>query len=105
MKNAFEKQRDALEAIRDLIADLREENPNVTFRVKETIGMIEMWAKDGLAAQRRNCDVGSLENQQHRFGQFCMNTEKPRCNECISGDLGQAPCVLKWEQMPYMKEG
>ena len=65
-----------------------------------------------LAAPPRNCDVGTLTEQQQRFHDFCekmQHTDKACCGGCpivhlrMQGVINNS-CELAWAQMPY-KEG
>ena len=64
-----------------------------------------------LAAPPRNCDVGTAEEQEKRFHDFCRARHLPRMEESrycaykcpLEGDTC---CELQWAQMPYIeKEG
>ena len=68
-------------------------------------------AKAALAAPPRNCDVGTAEEQEKRFHDFCRARHLPRMEvssycayKCpLEGDTC---CELQWAQMPYVeKEG
>ena len=54
---------------------------------------------------RRNCDVGTLEEQAERFAEYC-DSEVCKRNRCKSQAkaLCIERCALAWAQMPY-KEG
>ena len=60
---------------------------------------------------RRNCDVGTAEEQAKRFYDFCdgymHKTGYESCGTCplwTSGAVGD-DCELKWAQMPYEEGG
>jgi len=63
---------------------------------------------------KRNCDVGTLTEQQQRFQDFCekmQHTDKACCGGCpivylrMKGVISNS-CELAWAQMPYeAKEG
>lgn len=64
-----------------------------------------------LAEPVRNCDVGTAEEQEKRFHDFCRARHLPRIEESrycaykcpLEGDTC---CELAWAQMPYVeKEG
>lgn len=68
-------------------------------------------ARAALAAPPRNCDVGTAEEQEKRFHDFCRARHLPRMEESrycaykcpLEGDTC---CELQWAQMPYVeKEG
>lgn len=62
-----------------------------------------------LAAPPRNCDVGTEQEQQDRFREFCRHYEsKGECGigrykaACPAFQGGRNPdCSLWWAQMPY----
>lgn len=53
----------------------------------------------------RNCDVGTVDEQEERFCDFCnrhTNEDAQHCNDCpINNIHTEADCVLVWSQMPY----
>lgn len=63
-------------------------------------------AKEALAAPPRNCDVGTAEEQEKRFHDFCRARHLPRMEDSsycaykcpLEGDTC---CGLQWAQMPY----
>ena len=66
-------------------------------------------AKSALAAPQRNCEVGTPEEQNNRFREFCE--KYPFCKGCkmpgrkpLSG-IGGMKCALTWAQMPYNDGG
>ena len=103
--NPNEQMRDALEQVLDKIDDWR------------TDGMMEHWqysqlfdiADTALALPRRNCDVGTLEEQAQRFNAFCKK-QNNKC--CVGRSKGECPvfrgyeidCALTWAQMPYNEQ-
>lgn len=58
-------------------------------------------AKAALASPLRNCDVGSVREQDLRFDKFCGHN---KCVECPINKESYA-CALGWAQMTYEKEG
>ena len=66
-------------------------------------------ARTALAAPPRNCDVGTAEEQEKRFHDFCRARHLPRMEESrycaykcpLEGDTC---CELQWAQMPYESE-
>ena len=54
------------------------------------------------AAQRRNCDVGTAEEQFKRWETFCLKYDND-CTGCPCGDSTHptAYCFAKWAQKPY----
>ena len=53
-----------------------------------------------LAAPPRNCDIGTAEEQDWRFNDFCSRTG---CNKCPL-NKGVEECALGWAQMLYESE-
>lgn len=60
----------------------------------------------------RNCDVGTLTEQQQRFHDYCekmQHTDKACCGGCpivhlrMQGVIGNS-CELAWVQMPFKEE-
>ena len=59
---------------------------------------------DLLHAPRRNCDVGTAEEQREKFLKFCaMQDCSVKCPMRKSKDMNE--CILKWAQMPYEEGG
>lgn len=61
--------------------------------------------RSALAASPRNCDVGTAEEQEERFKNFCQSYYEP-CN--VDGECWKCPlfktktsCPIAWAQMPY----
>lgn len=69
-----------------------------------------MWqkARDALAEPVRNCEVGTTEEQDERFKNFCLSYYEP-CN--VDGECWKCPlfktktrCPIAWAQLPYDEE-
>lgn len=65
---------------------------------------------DALARPRRNCDVGTPDEQANRFHDFCAGNSsgingmcKPTC-PCIDC-FDKCQCFAKWAQTPYSEKG
>lgn len=56
--------------------------------------------KTALATPRRNCDVGTVEEQMKRQHDTMCNTTKA----CPDSDWSCRKCFAEWSQLPY-KEG
>ncbi len=61
-----------------------------------------------LSAPPRNCDVGTPEEQDERFKNFCLSYYEP-CN--VDGECWKCPlfktktrCPIAWAQTPYEAE-
>lgn len=54
---------------------------------------------------RRNCDVGTAEEQIDRMLAFCVR--KGKCTRCENHKIGTMfrECTLRWAQMPYEEGG
>ena len=75
----------------------------------ELVGIIDDALKDNVqavngyeahAAPKRNCDVGTADEQKKRFRKFCDSHS--HCAICKFGELG-TECGVAWSQMPYEK--
>jgi hypothetical protein len=53
-------------------------------------------AKEALAEPVRNCDVGTAEEQEGRFLDFCDSHDS-----CMKCPLIGTVCEIRWSQMPY----
>ena len=61
-------------------------------------------AVNGTGTPQRNCDVGTVKEQNVRFEHFCFthkNSERC-CQDCPL--LPEPSCELAWAQMPYEVE-
>ena len=61
-----------------------------------------------LAEPVRNCDVGTAEEQEVRFRNYCWNHSSRDKNmecQCPIDTEGKAGCKLTWAQMPYEEGG
>ena len=86
------KMRVALDAILDVIKELRERNPKVVDSVRCAIGQIENWANYALSEPERNCD---LPNPEERFTEFCSRYQS--CSTCPHNrTLNGLRCDGKW---------
>ena len=57
-----------------------------------------------LSAPPRNCDLGTAEEQEVRFRNYCWNHSSRDKNmecQCPIDTEGKAGCKLEWAQMPY----
>lgn len=87
--NAYEELRHAaVTAVADLQAGMRD------------TGFIVRYLQRALKTPRRNCDVGSADEQHNRFMHFCTHVNKSVCMNCpLIGNTSL--CQLQWAQMPY----
>ena len=55
---------------------------------------------------RRNCDVGTAEEQAQGFDDFCRNTcDGCRCDHRLFQEEDKIKCAFEWAQMPYEEGG
>ena len=59
-------------------------------------------ADSALAIPLRNCDIGTVEEQQERFKYFCRREDGGTCLCCPCASYED--CVLAWTQLPYESE-
>lgn len=62
-------------------------------------------ATSAIAAPPRNCDVGTVAEQNERYKRFCArhyqaNNVDAQCDACPCGEE-RWDCELEWAQMPY----
>lgn len=57
--------------------------------------------KEALSAPPRNCDVGTVAEQDERFDKYCYDHRSHEicCGKCPI--FGEPCCELAWSQMPY----
>lgn len=101
--NDRKAMREALTSIRDMVTTLSGYcSPEMTSR-------IFVIAQRALSLPRRNCDVGSEEEQSRRYEAFCEAHHMQRdkgCSACPCAKKSGISCELYWAQMPYVeKEG
>lgn len=101
------KLREALKTIYDAIVV-----DGCTAKMSLSLFDINNIAKSVLEAPPRNCDVGTVEEQEERFNAFCERMGQcKRCRDCTSldgrGTNDPWRCLIEWMQMPYeaKKEG
>lgn len=97
------KLREALELcdkiMSDVVVGTRDISPLDAF--DEMGGIIDK----ALTEPPRNCDVGTAEEQEERFKNFCLSYYES-CN--VDGECWKCPlfktktsCLIEWGQMPY----
>ena len=111
--NHYEKIIDALVLIANeaevLMAALKRDNAN-SLHITSASNIINV-ARNTIAFPRRQCDVGTVEEQFTRFEKFCrkdvldpLEASAYCAYECPCGR--KYNCELAWAQMPYEeKEG
>jgi hypothetical protein len=106
------KMRDVIESLLELLDDfgINEEivsisNENIVHReslkTERTLAVLRK-AKSALAEPLRNCDVGTAEEQELRFMDFCDAYNDVPCTKCPV--CRSTCCKLAWAQMPYESE-
>ena len=96
------KLREALVNIQNLADALDLDEPNV-------IAILDT-CRDALAAPPRNCDVGTVGQQDERFTAFCNRHFKAvgLCDKdcpCRDFNMIGGACSIVWAQMPYEEGG
>ena len=56
-----------------------------------------------LEIPKRNCEVGTAEEQIERFCDYCWKCDGINCNHRLDIDSVIYKCAIKWSQMPYEK--
>lgn len=112
--NTYEKMREALEQSANLLDRIL-----VRTELDDEIHRIALEAQnmaDGvLSLSPRNCDVGTAEEQEERFENFCLKhigcAEETGDRHCVGCPLEKASrnitqkCEMYWAQMPYEEGG
>ena len=100
--------REALEICREEISDLLKYWGPFDGHVESKLKELVIKCDAGLSAPTRNCDVGTAEEQTHRFDRHCdkylLNRDEDE--ECVGCPLVNMAghCELNWAQMPYESE-
>ena len=89
------------------LADYYQDKCRSCIRIDPVLHQLVQNARAAVALPLRNCDVGTAEEQQERFAQFC----KDHLHECGLGRrhadcpaYKTTDCALTWAQMPYESE-
>ena len=71
----------------------------------EEISELKQIAESALSAPPRNCDVGTVAEQNERFDKYCYDHRSHEicCGKCPI--FGEPCCELAWSQMPYEEGG
>jgi len=124
--NAYEQMREALEKLLDVLYNMGvDENtlaiaiksPNCHMNSEHTLSVLKE-ARAALDLPRRNCDVGTPDEQSRRYCKFtdrynpCSYRGNVRCAEDCPIHIklrqeghGELLCQLEWAQMQYTAEG
>ena len=99
--NTNEKLREALGKIENLLLDEAKWADEMTNNKAIALSIIQ----EALSLPRRNCDVGTAEEQYDRFLSFCKSHPINESGECEGCPLfGRCrSCHLEWAQLPYEK--
>lgn len=104
--NAYEQMREAItkaEAVIDGTRMMVLQGQEYDLGLLDFDGALKM-LRAALALPRRNCDVGTAEEQAERFKKFCYEHQAPwhGCTNCPV--LMSEKCALAWAQTPYAAE-
>lgn len=99
--NTNEKLREALAKADKALARISKSAWFLESNFAETIEVMKAGnaIEEALALPRRNCDVGTAEEQVERFFNFCKRRKS--CDLCPSNSDSVVECAIKWSQMPY----
>ena len=98
----IDKNTDLLDIAENIAPKLHPSHSFVAVQIRKIV-------RAALAKPPRNCDVGTLTEQQQRFRDFCekmQHTDKACCGGCpivhlrVKGIIGNS-CEIAWAQMPY----
>ena len=107
MANDHEKMREACANIAEYAksAQCHTEDAHVLGYLRQ----MENWAEAALALPRRQCDVGTAEQQAERMRrQFCAKQKRDGiidCSRCPIRHAYRRDCTLAWAQMPNAEGG
>ena len=110
--NNMKAMREALVFLRDNTLWMLEGNVRhciglTVFGLEQVCKIMRGVIEEALSAPARNCDVGTPEEQDARFGEFCVTRRTGSCAGCpdpVGGFTvanGIRECALVWAQMPY----
>ena len=99
--NYIEKMRGTLEVVRDALITMSAHEDDIEF-VRAWIDMTQKEVDSALALPRRQCDVGTAEEQAERLARYC-HTEVCKRKMCKTRPKALVidSCALRWSQMPY----
>ncbi len=110
--NSYEQMREALEEARDALDTIMSTSCHNLREI--TASRAYRKCREALALPRRQCDVGTPEEQYKRFQDFCLyNSFRGVCSEHCPlykpsigsyQNTGRAICFPAWSQMPYEAE-
>lgn len=104
--------RDALLCILDIAArDMpnycrsRARDQGETESIRAWSNTIVEIAKNALSKPFRQCDVGTVDEQNYRHGLWCSKHDVNGDMEADCANNACSQCILKWCQMPYTEGG
>lgn len=103
-----QKLREACDYARDMCADAIHLIDADSRKLTEYLKSVVTKMNAALAEPPRNCDVGTAEEQEVRFRNYCWNHSSRDKNmecQCPIDMEGKAGCKLEWSQMPYKDGG
>lgn len=108
MREALKYLRDASREFHHLILNSKHNEICDKYKYPAVAKISDAIANAGavLAEPPRNCDIGTAEEQEVRFKNYCWNHSSRDKNmecQCPIDTEGRAGCKLEWAQMPYEK--
>lgn len=109
--NNIQKLREAVEKANAALSCICKSAWFMDANFGETVEVMEAGSAicQALSTPPRNCDVGTADEQEERFKNFCLSYYEP-CN--VDGECWRCPlfkskirCPIAWGQMPYEKGG
>ena len=110
------KLREVIESLLELLDDfgINEEivsisHENIVHReslkTERTLAILRK-AKSTLSEPVLNCEIGTVEDQKLRHGEWCRKhgIDGDMKVACAHTDMTCALCLLRWAQMPYERE-
>ena len=98
--NNIKAMREALSRILGIADHLQTRFVIPKFASEEILELKQI-AEAALSAPPRNCDVGTVAEQNERFDKYCYDHRSHEicCGKCPI--FGEPCCELAWSQMPY----
>lgn len=99
--------REALEAIRNLAYEVQDMNREGDVKTSMPTAWVIDIVSAALSKPPRQCDAGTVEEQEKRFQDFCDDSQVDEdftsmCARCTL--RREKHCELAWAQMPYVAE-
>jgi hypothetical protein len=93
-------KREALKKVEELILDEAKWADDISMSKRFALDAIQ----SALAEPIKNCEVGTIEEQQARFIKMCVKHYRPsiKCPNCPYAEHKEnSLCELAWAQAPY----